>query len=239
MGFGSTRISGVGSRFDKVGGEAALLCSVLNRGGGEVGREHISGGCDLSALDGLTDERLGELKSALIAKIGGASYESQMFDHVHSTAFQSSPSGNSLGNALEGTAESVASVTVDDVKEAASRIAGSNVVVVGTGIGNHDTLVSMASEKYGSLPGTTGKEVATAGEKAAFIGSDVRCVRHFCCLVSFSSTSRPERVGEMCARKIESCSGSVDGPSSKAMQSLAPLGSVGSVKTSLRMRDFF
>eukprot|EP00584_Thalassiosira_punctigera_P010358 CAMPEP_0172525952 /NCGR_PEP_ID=MMETSP1067-20121228/954_1 /TAXON_ID=265564 ORGANISM="Thalassiosira punctigera, Strain Tpunct2005C2" /NCGR_SAMPLE_ID=MMETSP1067 /ASSEMBLY_ACC=CAM_ASM_000444 /LENGTH=459 /DNA_ID=CAMNT_0013309351 /DNA_START=30 /DNA_END=1412 /DNA_ORIENTATION=+ len=168
----ATRISGCGSRHDKVGGEAAILASSL---GGVVGREHIS----LSSLTGLgagvSSDQLDSLKAALTAKVGNASYESQMMDHLHSTAFQISPAGNSLGNALEGTAESIASISADDVAGALTGVNGSNVVVVGTGSGSHDKLVEDAGKAYGTLASAgTGKEVGSVGESTAFIGSDVR-----------------------------------------------------------------
>mmetsp|Transcript_8502 Transcript_8502/g.13437 ORF Transcript_8502/g.13437 Transcript_8502/m.13437 type:complete len:442 (-) Transcript_8502:385-1710(-) len=170
-GYTTTNISGCGSRYDKVGGEAAILASSL---GGVVGREFIS----LSSLTGLgsvSGEQLDGLKAALTAKVGNASYESQMMDHLHSTAFQASPSGNSLGNALEGTAESIASVSADDVAGALAGVNGSNVVVVGTGSGSHDQLVEDASKAYGTLASAgSGKEVGSVAESAAFIGSDVR-----------------------------------------------------------------
>lgn len=168
----TTNISGCGSRHDKVGGEAAILASSL---GGVVGREHIS----LSSLTGLgggvSGDQLDGLKAALTAKVGDASYESQMMDHLHSTAFQSSPAGNSLGNALEGTADSIASISADDVASVLAGVNGSNVVVVGTGSGSHEKLVEDAGNAYGSLSSAgSGKEVGSVAEPSAFIGSDVR-----------------------------------------------------------------
>ena len=170
----TTRISNTGSRYDKVGGEAAILASSL---GGAVGREHISLN-SLSKLGGdLSGEQLDALKAALTAKVDTSSYESQMMDHVHATAFQSSPAGNSLGNALEGTADSIASITAGDVAGVLAGVSGSDVVVVGTGSGVHDKLVEDASAAYGALAsGGSGKEVGSVGTSSAFIGSDVRYV---------------------------------------------------------------
>jgi len=165
----TTRVSGVGSRYDKVGGEAAILASGL---GGAVGREHMSLPC--LGLGSVSGERLDGLKAALAAKVGASSYESQMMDQVHSTAFQSDPAGNSLGNMLEGTAESIASITAGDVAGVLAGVAGSDVVVVGTGSGSHDKLVEDAGAAYGKLGGGSGKEVGSVAEKSAFIGSDVR-----------------------------------------------------------------
>ena len=127
----------------------------------------------------MSSAQVESLKAALTAKVGNASYESQMMDHLHSTAFQTSPAGNSLGNALEGTAESIASITNGDVAAVMASVTGSNVVVVGTGSGSHDELVENVSKSYGTLASAgSGKEVGSVAESSAFIGSDVRYV---CC----------------------------------------------------------
>ena len=176
----TTRISNVGSRFDKIGGESAILASSL---GGEVGREHITIG-NLT-IDGLAAVAAGgelagldKLKSQLSTKVSNASYENQMLDQLHSTAYQTSPSGNSLGNALEGSVESIESITVEDVSAIARGVNGSNVVVVGTGSGIHDQLVDVINKKLGGLKSSAsgGNAVAEAGEASAFLGSDVRYV---------------------------------------------------------------
>lgn len=101
-----------------------------------------------------------------------------MMDQLHSTAYQTSPNGNSLGQALEGTTESIASISAGDVSSVLAGITGSNVVVVGTGSGVHDKLVEEASAVLGKLSsdGGSGKEVVSAEDKSAFIGSDVRYV---------------------------------------------------------------
>jgi len=61
--------------------------------GGSVGREHISlpGIAALSA-DAATSN-LDVLKGNLACKLAGLSYESQMMDHLHATAYQNGPSG--------------------------------------------------------------------------------------------------------------------------------------------------
>jgi len=165
----TTRISGVGSRHDKIGGESALLASSL---GGVTGREHIalSGLPSLSSGGSIVSD---DLKSSLSAKVANASYEAQMMDALHSTAYQTSSTGNSLGSALEGSVESIASVTEGDVVALASGVTGGDVVVVGTGGGVHEKLVEEVGRAYGGLGGG-GSEVAAVGEKSAFIGSDVR-----------------------------------------------------------------
>lgn len=174
----TTRITNTGSRHDKVGGEAALLAASL---GGSAGREHISVPSIITSLSNanMSDEELAGLKATLSAKIAGASYESQMMDHLHSTAYQTSSAGNSLGNALEGSAESLEGVAASDVARALAGVKGSDVVVVATGGGSHAQLVEVAEQAYGGLSaegaGAGSSEVVVAEvEKSAFIGSDVR-----------------------------------------------------------------
>jgi len=173
-GYTTVRLSGIGSRFDTTGGESAILASSM---GGIVGREHISlSSISSLSTDALAASNLDVLKGNLACKLAGLSYESQMLDQLHSTAYQNGASGNSLGNALEGSAESVASVSADDVAAVLGGVNGSNVVVVGTGGGSHDKLVAEAEAAYGSLSGSASdsKAVGSVADKSAFIGSDVR-----------------------------------------------------------------
>ena len=163
-----------------MGGEAAILASSL---GGSVGREHISlpSLTGLSSGSGVSADQLSALKALLSTKVSNSSYTSQMIDHLHSTAYQSSPSGNSLGNFLEGTTESIEKISSGDVAHALSKISGSDIVVVGTGSGHHDKLVEDVSKAYGTMAksssGGSGKEIVQSnngGESSPFIGSDVR-----------------------------------------------------------------
>ena len=140
-----------------------------------MGREHIS----LSTLSplsgGVSGEQLEMLKARLTNKVSNNSYESQMMDQLHGTAYQNGPSGNSLGNPLEGTVDSIASLSTDDVSCAFSGVTGSNVCVVGTGSGDHDAFVEEVDKVLGGLQSSgSGKEVSSLGEKSVFIGSDVR-----------------------------------------------------------------
>ena len=95
-------------------------------------------------------------------------------NRLYGTAFQGSPAGYSLANPLEGTVESVASLTRDDLAARAS--AGADVCVVGTGNGNHEQLVERAEKAFGGLmAGGSAKAVSTGvRSKPFFVGSDVR-----------------------------------------------------------------
>lgn len=146
-----------------------------------MGREHISLSGIIPSLSSTTEVNdLDNLKATLSAKVTNSSYESQMMDHLHSTAYQTSPQGNSLGNALEGSVESIASITKEDVASVLGNVSGGDVVVVGTGGGGgsgHEKLVEDVEKAYGGLAkgvGSGSSEVASLGEKSAFIGSDVR-----------------------------------------------------------------
>lgn len=162
----TVRISNLGSRHDTTGGESALLASSLS---GQCGREHLS----LNSLSSLTlpsKETLELLKQAQITKLGNNSYENQMLDQLHGTAFQ----GNALGNALEGSAQSVAAVSVDDLAVLLAKVKGEDVVVVGTGGGSHEKLVEATEKALGGLKSGGSKEVGSVAEKAYFMGSDIR-----------------------------------------------------------------
>lgn len=187
----TTRIAGnIGSRYDKVGGEAALLASAM---GGNVGREYIAipgkplSSPSSSSLPPLDAARMSLVTSADVVKsrvmqdVGTLGYEAQMMDRLHETAYQTSSGGggNSLGSPLRGTVETIGAVTVSDIECLTRRIRGMDVVVVGTGSGGvHDRLVEDVSKAYGTLPG--GGEEKKAGslvkaeDKSAFIGSDIR-----------------------------------------------------------------
>ena len=175
-------MSGVGSRYDAIGGESAAFAR--SSSGGIVGREHVSFP-SIATLHSCPPD-LSDIKAALLAEMGASSPSSPrndaaVMDRLHETAYQTSPVGNSLGSPVLGTREGVASLTADDVRGVAGRTRGEDVVVAGTGSGEHGRLVEEAERAYGHLPkspaaagGGGTKAVVAAGEKSHFIGSDVR-----------------------------------------------------------------
>ena len=186
-------MSGVGSRYDVIGGESAAFARSSSPcgGGGAVGREHVSFP-SLATLHSCPPD-LPDIKAALLAEMGASSSPSSssprrndaamIMDRLHETAYQTSPVGNSLGSPVLGTPGGVASLTADDVRKVAGRTRGEDVVVAGTGSGEHDRLVEEAEKAYGHLPKSSSsaaaarggtKAVVGAGEKSHFIGSDVR-----------------------------------------------------------------
>ena len=176
----TTRVSGrVGSRHDAVGGESAAFA---RSGGGTAFREHVSFP-SLADLRPCPPARLPDVKSSLLAEMSssspssrGGNIDAAVMDRLHETAYQASPAGNSLGGPVLGTPGGVGSLTPDDVRGVAGRIRGSDVVVSGTGRGDHGRLVEGAEKAYGHLPKSGGGKAAVVGggEKSHFIGSDVR-----------------------------------------------------------------
>jgi hypothetical protein len=163
----------VGSRHDAVGGESAIFA---RSGGGTACREHVS----FPNLANLRScpPHLPDVKSSLLAEMSSSrgNSDAAVMDRLHETAYQTSPAGNSLGGPVLGTPGGVESLTPDDVWRVAGKIHGSDVVVSGTGCGDHGRLVEGAEKAYGHLPKSGGKKavVVGGGEKSHFIGSDVR-----------------------------------------------------------------
>lgn len=93
-------------------------------------------------------------------------------DHLHGTAFQ----GDALANPLEGTAESIQKVSVNDLAALLATVKGEDVVVVGSGsIGGHAKLEEEANKVLGGIEGGKGSTaVGSVKDKAYFVGSDIR-----------------------------------------------------------------
>ncbi|KAI8082596.1 Metalloenzyme, LuxS/M16 peptidase-like protein [Gilbertella persicaria] len=96
-----------------------------------------------------------------------ADFEHVVFDHLHAIAFQ----GESLGRPAAGVKESVESLSADDILNFKKQNYGSDrIVLVGSGDVNHEELVRLAEQKFGSLSAVG----AAVQKKAAFTGSEVR-----------------------------------------------------------------
>lgn len=160
----TTRITSVGSKHDKVGGESALLASAI---GGTSDRDSVT--LDGTPALSVDASSLDALKSAQLAKLAEMSPAEQMMDYLHETAYQ----GSGLGNFVGGTKETVPAVTGGDIAGLVGGVSGADVCVVGTGAGSHEKLCEEAEKAYGGLAaGST--EVGTVGGASQFIGSDVR-----------------------------------------------------------------
>ncbi|KAL3808182.1 hypothetical protein ACHAXA_011781 [Cyclostephanos tholiformis] len=154
----TTRVSGTGSRYDRVGGESAILARAVD--GGRVGRECVTFP-SMPSLDVVSDDIYAS-KSGLISEIGGMSHRAMVMDRLHETAYQTSSIGNSLGSPLSGTSETVSSLTAGDVRGLLTNLRGDDVVVVGTGSGEHDRLVDDAQGDGTAASG--GGEAGQAGD---------------------------------------------------------------------------
>ncbi len=163
------RVSGVGSRHDAVGGESAAFARSVP--GGVVGREFVSFP-SLATLHS-APARLDDVRASLALEASRASILDAAVDRLHETAYQGSPGGDSLGSPLLGTPESIARIGPEDVRKVAGRTHGIDVVVAGTGWGEHGRLVEDAEGAYGHLP-RAGHHGVRVSAKSSFVGSDVR-----------------------------------------------------------------
>lgn len=97
-----------------------------------------------------------------------ADYESVVFDHLYATAFQ----GESLGRPTVGIKETVESLTAEDLAAFQKQHYGADrMVLVGSGDIDHDTLVRLAEQNFGSLQSAP---AAAAQKKPIFTGSEIR-----------------------------------------------------------------
>eukprot|EP00604_Paraphysomonas_vestita_P003235 CAMPEP_0174821464 /NCGR_PEP_ID=MMETSP1107-20130205/8428_1 /TAXON_ID=36770 /ORGANISM="Paraphysomonas vestita, Strain GFlagA" /LENGTH=436 /DNA_ID=CAMNT_0016038531 /DNA_START=46 /DNA_END=1353 /DNA_ORIENTATION=+ len=108
-------------------------------------------------------------RASLVTELEGleTQYQERIFQHLHRTAFMDS----SLGNAPEGTVESVKSITATDLQNFLNQhVVKKNVVVVGTGPVDHEDLVQVTSDGFSSL----GDSKAQQSKSAVFVGSDIQ-----------------------------------------------------------------
>ncbi|KAG0166344.1 Methylmalonate-semialdehyde dehydrogenase [acylating] mitochondrial [Apophysomyces sp. BC1034] len=93
--------------------------------------------------------------------------ENVVFDHLHAIAFQ----GETLGRPAAGIKATVSALTADDLSAfQKENYVADRMVLVGSGDVDHDTLVKLAEQKFGSLEAG----VETAAPKAVFTGSEIR-----------------------------------------------------------------
>eukprot|EP00243_Klebsormidium_subtile_P001823 TRINITY_DN133_c0_g1_i1.p1 TRINITY_DN133_c0_g1~~TRINITY_DN133_c0_g1_i1.p1 ORF type:complete len:499 (+),score=93.58 TRINITY_DN133_c0_g1_i1:87-1583(+) len=95
-----------------------------------------------------------------------------LFDHLHATAFQHSP----LGQTILGPMENIQSITKEDIEDYIStHYTAPRMVIAGAGAVDHDELVKLAEKEFSSLssdPTTAAQLVAK--NPAIFTGSEVR-----------------------------------------------------------------
>ncbi|GMH33105.1 hypothetical protein BSKO_00939 [Bryopsis sp. KO-2023] len=98
--------------------------------------------------------------------------EEVLFDHLHATAFQTTP----LGRTILGSADNIKSISREDlVKYIATHYTGSRMVLSAAGALDHDDLVKLAEAKFSKLQNhsKTASELVSA-EPTIFTGSEVR-----------------------------------------------------------------
>jgi processing peptidase subunit beta len=98
--------------------------------------------------------------------------EEVVFDHLHTAAFKD----ESLGLTILGPKENIQSLTRDDLSNyIKTNYTGERMILVGTGGVDHDQLVSLAQNHFGSLPNKLDNSTSkSAMKKAVFTGQEVR-----------------------------------------------------------------
>lgn len=77
-----------------------------------------------------------------LGQVGGVPHE-VLFDHLHATAFQSSP----LGRSILGPADNIRTLTSEDLKQyVATHYTAPRMVVVGAGGVEHDAFVKLVEQ---------------------------------------------------------------------------------------------
>ncbi|KAI9275568.1 Metalloenzyme, LuxS/M16 peptidase-like protein [Phascolomyces articulosus] len=98
--------------------------------------------------------------------------EEVVFDHLHTAAFQNEP----LGLTILGPKENIQSLTRDDLSTyIKTNYTGERMILVGTGGIDHDALVNLAQNHFGSLPTIASAQTSkSAIKKPVFTGSELR-----------------------------------------------------------------
>lgn len=99
--------------------------------------------------------------------------EEVVFDHLHSVAFQGQP----LGRTILGPKKNILSIKREDLAEyIKTNYTADRMVLVGAGGIEHDALVKLAEQHFGSLPVSQSpiKLGQSASPKTGFVGSEVR-----------------------------------------------------------------
>jgi len=96
--------------------------------------------------------------------------EHQIMDHLHETAYQ----GNGLGLTVHGTADSVKSITRNDLQSFIStHFTADRIVISGAGAVDHKQLVELTQKHFGGLQSGS-KDDKSSIDRAVFTGSDKR-----------------------------------------------------------------
>ncbi|SPO31648.1 probable MAS1 - mitochondrial processing peptidase beta chain precursor [Ustilago trichophora] len=99
--------------------------------------------------------------------------EEVVFDHLHSVAFQGQP----LGRTILGPKKNILSIKREDLAEyIKTNYTADRMVLVGAGGIEHESLVKLAEQHFGSLPVSQSpiKLGQSSSPKTSFVGSEVR-----------------------------------------------------------------
>jgi len=93
-----------------------------------------------------------------------------VFDHLHATAYQGTP----LGRTILGPTENIKSITANDLRDYINtHYKPSRMVLAAAGGVNHDELVKLAEQHFGSLKADSNTQV-NGLEPCRFTGSEIR-----------------------------------------------------------------
>ncbi|KAN0063550.1 Mitochondrial-processing peptidase subunit beta [Thecaphora frezii] len=99
--------------------------------------------------------------------------EEVVFDHLHAVAFQGQP----LGRTILGPKQNILSIKREDLAEyIKTNYSADRMVLVGAGGVEHESLVKLAEQHFGSLPVSANpiKLGESSSKKTQFVGSEVR-----------------------------------------------------------------
>lgn len=93
-----------------------------------------------------------------------------VFDHLHATAYQGTP----LGRTILGPTQNIKSITAKDLRDYINtHYKASRMVLAAAGGVNHDELVKLAEQHFGSLKADSDKEVQVL-KPCRYTGSEIR-----------------------------------------------------------------
>ncbi|OBZ86623.1 putative mitochondrial-processing peptidase subunit beta [Choanephora cucurbitarum] len=166
-------LKGQAAKFEKIGGilnaetqreTTSFAAKTLKANIGasvEILADLLNTNIDTAALNNVRADVLKQQEAL------ASDYETVVFDHLHATAFQ----GEALGRPVVGVKETVESLTAEDIINFKKQHYGADrIVLVGSGDVDHDELVRLAEQKFGSL-----SAVGQAQQKkTTFTGSEIR-----------------------------------------------------------------
>ena len=131
--------------------------------------------------------------------------EEVVFDHLHGAAFQNT----SLGRTILGPIQNIKSITRDDlIKYVKDNYTPDRMVLSAAGAVNHEGLVRLAEQHFGSMRASSPENSKARFEPASYTGTDVRIryddhpTAHICLAVEGASWTNPDYWALLVAQSI-------------------------------------